>query len=343
MSLFMPKGIRPPGLFPDAPRVIYKTVRKSLSHEARIERVDGLATLQAFHAFSREFHARRPRLAPDLAAPLHNCGFLPDKGVLFDLANPDRADRYLSDFLARVLPLVNGTRQAAIQDRLVFWRLYQSLLPMAELVGTVRDGRMTMAAGQDDAGPFLTRPAMTADSGDAQLHAHLSDITGEGEPRIVLRLPEQAVTVRLLRIAVIHDPATRLPEIIGAVAIPLDDSLPLWAVDRPGVALKVALVDPDTGFCSPYGAMVRDSLDPPPEVETETAPNVANWWAIRFVLTVALARLPLIGAAQFDVLETGDSGVVIDATDRLDTATLQRHGPIMGGEAAIRFLREFGL
>jgi hypothetical protein len=161
---FLPKGMRPPGLHPAAPRVVYKTVRKNLSHAGRIGRIDRVETLNEFHEFSRDFHSRRPRLAPERAGPLHNQGFLPDKGVLFDLDTPGRADQYLSDFQARILPLVNGTRQAALRNRLLFWRLHKASMPMAELLGSVQGGRLVLSGGADPSGSILTRPTLTTDT-----------------------------------------------------------------------------------------------------------------------------------------------------------------------------------
>jgi hypothetical protein len=134
-----------------------------------------------------------------------------------------------------------------------------------------------------------------------------------------------------------------LPEILGAIVMPLTETLGPWQVDSPGASLRVAQIDPDTGLCGPYGDMIRDSLSPPPPAGQDPAPPVANWWALRIALTSALARIPLTGAAQFDILETAQSGIVLDATDRLDTASLQRHAPLMGSALAIRFLKEFGL
>lgn len=343
MTLFLPKGMRPPGLYPAVPRVIYKTVRKNLSHEGRIGRIDRLETLNAFHAFSKEFHARRPRLDPEQAGPLHNRGFMPDKGVLFDLDDPARADQYLSDFQARILPLVNGTRQSALQNRLLFWRLYRASLNMAALVGSVQNGRLAVSDDADIAGPFLNRPVLTCDATAPQYHADLSDIDCNGPERIILHMPQWQAAQRVLRVAVVHDPGTGLPTILGAVALALSDTLAPWQIDTSGATLRVARIDPETGLCGPYGAMVRDSLSPPPQADPDPAPPVANWWALRLALTGALARVPLLGAAQFDILETADSGIVLDATDRLDTASLQRHEPLMGSDVAIRFLKEFGL
>lgn len=343
MTLFLPKGTRPPGLHPAAPRVIYKTVRKNLSHESRIGRIDRSETLNEFHAFSEDFHARRPRLDPEYAGPLHNRGFLPDKGVLFDLDSPGRADQYLSDLQARILPLVNGTRQAALRNRLLFWRLHRASVAMAELVGSVQGGRLVLSGEAGLPGPFLTRPALTSDATSPSCHADLSGIDRDGPERIILRLPQWQAGQRLLRVAVIHDPGTGLPVILGATVIALTDTLGSWQVDGAGATLRVAQIDPDTGLCGPYGAMIRGSLSPTPPTEPDPAPPVANWWALRIALTGALARIPLLGVAQFDILETADSGIVLDVTDRLDTASLQRHGPLMGSDAAIRFLKEFGL
>lgn len=343
MTLFLPKGMRPPGLHPAAPRVIYKTVRKNLSHEGRIGRIDRLETLNEFHAFSEDFHARLPRLDPEQAGSLHNRGFLPDKGALFDLDDPGRADQYLSDLQARILPLVNGTRQAALQNRLLFWRLYRASLDMAALVGSVQSSRLALSEDADLPGPFLIRPALTSDATPPLCHADLSDIDCDGPERIILRMPQWQAGQRVLRVAVIHDPGTGLPVILGAVAFPLTDTLGPWQIDGAGAMLRVARIDPETGLCGPYGVMVRDSLTPPPQADPDPAPPVANWWALRIALTGALARVPLLGIAQFDILETADSGIVLDATDRLDTASLQRHGPLMSSDVAIRFLREFGL
>lgn len=345
MSNFLPKGLRPPGLVPAVPRVIYQTRRKDLTHEGRIGRIDTPETLAAFHRFSRQFNAWRPRLPPEEAAPLHNRGFLPDKAALFGaaLADPAEGDRYLSDLQAMVMGLVNGARQAALSNRLLFWQLHKDSLPLAELAGSVQRGRLILRPGQDPAGPFLSRPMQAGDDSPGTSLDDLSALDAEGPARIALRLPRDWPKLRLLRLLVIHDPKSRLPVVLGAVAIPLAEDLAPWQVDQPGAVLRVARIDPETGFCSPYAAMIRASMDPPPGLGATEAPAVADWWALRIAVTAGLARMPMIGAVQLDVLETGACGVVIDATDRPDTAALQRHGPLMGSAMAVDFLREFGL
>lgn len=343
MTVFLPKGTRPPGLYPAVPRVVYKTLRKNLTHEGRIGRIDRMDTLREFHTFSEAFHAWRPRLDPEVAGPLHNRGFLPDKAALFDLSSRDRAAQYLSDFQARILPLVNGARQAAIQNRLFFWRAHRALMPMADLVGSTDGRRLVMVRDADSGGPFLIRPVLTADPAVPVCRDSIDGVETERTARIILRLPEWRAGQRLLRVAVMHDPATRLPVVVGAVAFGLTDDLGPWQVDTQGVTLRAAQIDPETGLCGPYGGLVRGSLLPPPPVDPDPAPPVMNWWMIRIALVTALARLPLVGVAQFDILETAGDGIVLDATDRLDTAGLQRHAPLMGSNVAIRFLKEFGL
>ncbi|WP_282027058.1 hypothetical protein [Limimaricola cinnabarinus] len=339
MTIYVPKGIRPPGVFPTAPRVIYKTKRKNLSHAGRIGRIDRFETLSAFRAFSHAFQAHRPRLAPDLAGYLHNAGFLPDKAALYGLPD-DRLDSFLSDFQVAILPMANGHTAPALSNRQIFWRLYNGLLPLAPLVGTAdRGGVHPVAAGAAE-GPILAR-ASTAAVTRTTLHARLPDNAGMSAEQIFLRLPAgQETGARLLRLAIVFDPGEKLPFVAGAVL--LEGALD--TLDDPGATLVSRGIDPETGEAGQAWRMTRGATTPPEPVPAEQAPRpVGEWWSTLMPLLAGLRRLPVFSVLQLDILETAGGPLVIDATERLDAATQQVHGPLMKSAATVRFIREFGV
>lgn len=335
MIQFVPKGIRPPGLVPAHPRVIYKTKRNNLTHEGRIGRIDRIETLEAFGQFSRRFHAHRPRLHPEEAAYLHNNGFLPDKGALYGFPREDM-DSYLSDFQADILPMANGRYAAALSNRLMFWRLYGRILPLAPLVAAVQSGRriaMNRTAAAGDI--LLARPMMTADRS-----APLREDTPRdgGGDRCILALPGLPEEVRVLRVLVLYNPKTRLPEVHAAVAL----TGPLTALDQPGTALTSRRVDTETGIAGPALRFVRGAVGAA-ECVDRSSQALPEWWAMVRDLTAGLAVLPVPAVMQFDVIPGRDGVLVIDATDRVDPAAFQVHGPLMGSRTAVEFLREFGV
>lgn len=363
LAEFVPESLRrPPRVFPAAPRVIYRTARDKLTHAGRIDRIDQRATLAAFRAFSHAFHAWRPRPEPPLRALLHNRGFLPDKGALYrlsDTASDAVLDSYLSDFMVAVLPMANGCCAIALRDRRLFWQLYRDILPLAPLEGLVQGGRVIRAPGgaardgNRPDGPVLARPMIAAaDAAGAEpgpgvfwLERLAAAPLDRGD-LVVLGLPGgvPAAETEILRLAIIHDHKARRPVVLGAVLLRGDPA----GVDRPGAQVLSFPVDPDTGIVGPGLAFARARARAPVPV-ADLAPDLnrprilPGWRSLHTRIVSALLRLPIGVAIQLDILRTSGGPVVVDATDRLDAAGFQVHGPLLDSPAATAFVREYGL
>ncbi len=348
MSMFVPGGVRPPGLFPAEPRVIYQTKRKNLTHEGRIGRLDRTETLNAFRDFSHAFHAHRPRLEPELGGYLHNHGFLPDKGALFGLSpelidpeNPDEHSdwlgQYLSDFQAAILPLANGRYAPAGSNRLFQWRLQRRVLPLAPLVGSRQSGRVIRHGATE--GAILSRGMNTGREGLPAWHDALPGAgTGDDDDRVYIGVPCGQEAVEVTRIAVLHDPQAKLPFVLGAALL----TGPLDALDAPGSAMECRRIDPETGMAGASRRFERGAVAAPETVD-ENSRIVPGWWPAVTAVLSGLRQLPVWAVIQLDVIDTAEGPMVVDLTDRLDVAALQLDGPVMGAEAAIRFVKEFGV
>ncbi len=351
---FIPNGSRPAGVFPAVPRVIYKTKRKNLSHDGRIGRIDSVETLNPFRDFSHAFNAHRPRLDPALGGFLHNHGFLPDKGALYgltppepedpeagpaqnDIPDPEPLDPWLSDYQAAILPLANGHYAPAIANRLFFWRLYGNTLPLVPLLGSVEQGRLIRRNAVNTGGTILSRP-MHSTQTDAP--AWEPDPQGGGIDRILLDLPPQGAVSRVTRMLVLYDPQTRDQVIVHAVLLEGD----IRTLDQPGATLTSRRIALETGIAGPAMRFTR-GMPIVPDVADPQTTLLPNWWLMMRSVTSGLVRLPVGVVLQVDLLrnaaETG--AVIVDATDRIDAAAHQIHGPLMGGEVAVRFIKEFGV
>ena len=355
---FVPNGSRPAGVFPAVPRVIYKTKRKNLSHEGRIGRIETVETLNLFRDFSHAFNAHRPRLDPALAGFLHNHGFLPDKGALYGLAppapqdpeaeledlsetdttppEPEPLDPWLSDFQAAILPLANGRYAPALSNRLFFWRLYTNTLPLVPLLGSVEQGHL-IRRDRRAQGTILARPMFTSHKDAPEWEPTPQ---GGGGDRILLDLPPQGAVSQVTRMLVIYDPKTRNPVIVSAVL--LEGALD--TLDRSGTTLTSRRIDVETGVAGPAMQFTR-GLPVAPEMTDPDTVLLSNWWLMVRNVTAGLVRLPVGVVVQIDLLRTAEETdtVIIDATDRIDAAGHQIHGPVMGGEVAVRFIKEFGV
>lgn len=342
---FIPNGSRPSGVVPAVPRVIYKTKRNNLTHEGRIGRIDKVETLNAFRRFSHTFNAVRPRLDPNEAGFLHNNGFLPDRGALYGLAAPDTPeqaetaaplDPWLSDFQASILPLANGRYGPVLANRLFYWRLYGNTLPLAPLVGAVENGRL-MRWRDTVAGTVLSRPMYTTQTGAAAVEP---DPVAGGSDRVLLDIPPQGAVSRVTRMLVLYDPKTRSPVIVHAVL--LEGAID--TLDQPGTTLTSRRIALETGMAGPALRFTRGAARPPEEVDPEGT-LLPNWWSMMLGVTAGLTRLPVGVVVQVDLLRDaeGTGTVIVDATDQIDVAGHQVHGPVMGGQTAVRFIREFGV
>jgi len=342
---FIPNGSRPSGVVPAVPRVIYKTKRNNLTHEGRIGRIDQVETLNAFRRFSHAFNAVRPRLDPAQAGFLHNNGFLPDRGALYGLAapaTPEQAetaaplDPWLSDFQASILPLANGRYGPVLANRLFYWRLYGKTLPLAPLVGAVEHGRL-MRWRKDVSGQLLSRPMYTTQT-DAP--AFEQSPQAQGADRVVLDIPPQDDVSRVTRMLVLYDPKTRSPVIVHAVLL----EGALATLDQSGSTLTSRRIALETGMAGPALRFTRGVAQPPKETDPEGT-LLPNWWSMMLGVTSGLTRLPVGVVVQVDLLRNaeGTGTVIVDATDQIDVAGHQVHGPIMGSQSAVRFIREFGV
>ncbi|MFC3612436.1 hypothetical protein ACFORG_01575 [Lutimaribacter marinistellae] len=349
MSMFVPDGLRPPGLFPAEPRVIYKTKRKNLTHEGRIGRMDRVETLNAFRDFSHAFNTHRPRLEPELGGYLHNHGFLPDKGALFgispEMIDPEKPDehsdwlgQYLSDFQTRILPLANGRYSAAGGNRLFLWRLHRQVLPLAPLIGSRQSGRVIRHA--ETGGPILSRTMETARSASPVWSRDLpeGETKTEAGDRVYLQAPQSDEKTRVMRIAILHDPRTKLPFVLGAVLL----EAPLAELDAPHQEITCRRIDPELGMAGPMRRFRRGVVEKP-ELLDEAHRLVPGWWPALTAVLTGFRKLPVWAVMQIDIVESEAGPVVVDMTDQLDAAALQLDGPIMGSEPAIRFLKEFGV
>ena len=352
METFVPKGQRPPGVFPAHPRVIYKTKRKNLSHEGRIGRIDRQETLDVFRAFSEGFHAHLPRLDPELGGYLHNHGFMPDKGALYGLPN-EALDSYLSDFQAMILPLANGLNLPATANRLLSWPLMRRVLPLAPRAGAWQRGRLQQITEGGDPTPgetLLARPAETAQGPvpapnqnqdkhlawhdrlpappDAARNSHAAD-------RLFLRLPAGSDQAEVIRIALLCDPQGNRPTVLSAALLEAGSGFATTS----GAPVTCRRIDPETGLAGPALRFLRDTIAAPETVDPRGR-ALPGWWP---AVVSGLLLLPVWAVLQADVIEVDGQPLIIDLTDRLDAAALQVHGPIMGGETAVRFIREYGV
>lgn len=326
---------RPPYVFPAAPRIVYRTAREDLSHEGRIRRIDRSETLTAFRAFSDAFHARDTLTDPALRACLHNHGFLPDKAALYGL--PDAAlDDYLSDFLTWLLPMANGHCAIALRDRRLFWQLYRDLLPLAPVAGMVLGGRLLHGAAPK--GPVLAR-ALLGDTPAPAFHATPDDMPRDQGDLVALDWPQpDAAWPGLLRLAFIHDHQADSLVPLGAVFLQGDPA----QCDHPEAQVLSAPIDVTSGIAGPARRFCRRTGQ---RGDADMAPAfvVTPWARMITELTEGLMRLPIGVVLQLDVVLTATGPVVVDATDRLDAAAYQVHGPLMARPVARAFLREFGL
>lgn len=341
MGIFVPKGIRPPGVFPGAPRVIYKTKRKNLTHGSRLQRIDQMETLTAFRRFSERFHRHRPRLSPEESGYLHGHGFMPDKGALYGLPRDD-VDSYLSDFQVAIMPLANGLHAAAVANRLLFWNLYSRLMPMASLAGSFQSGRPVIRIPEDAGRVLLMRPMMTTDETPA---TWTQAPDKAGHDRILLDIPGGQECGSVTRMLVLCDPDTNMPTIVAAVAL----EGPPGSHDGTGATVCSRSIDPGTGLAGASLRFQRGKVAAPEQSDNRTQVEVSGWWAMVRDVTAGLAQLPMAAILQIDLIdwpdpETGAQGcLVVDVTDRIDAAAFQVHGPLMASPPCIRFIREFGV
>ena len=328
---------RPPHVFPAAPRVVYRTARIDLSHEGRIKRIDRAETLASFRAFSDAFHARDTLTDPALRTYLHNHGFLPDKAALYGLPNA-ALDDYLSDFLARLLPMANGHCAIALRDRRLFWQLYRDLLPLAPMAGMVLGGRLHLQGAHD--GPVLARALMSdAPAPPPALYPGPEDAPRDQGDLVLIGWPKSSDTARgILRLAFIHDHQADRPALLGAVFLhgaPDHVDHPEAQLVSAPVALASGIAGPARAFCRKTGQREDAGAIP--------AFVLAPWGRLVSDLTEGLLRLPIGVVLQLDVVLSPQGPVVVDATDQLDAPAYQRHGPLMASPEARAFLREFGL
>ncbi|MEY8841148.1 hypothetical protein AB9K41_19140, partial [Cribrihabitans sp. XS_ASV171] len=279
---------------------------------------------------------------------LHNHGFLPDKGALFGLSpemiDPDKPDdhaewlgQYLSDFQSAVLPLANGRYAAAGSNRLFQWRLHRRVLPLAPLVGSRQAGRVIRHGFTE--GPILS---LSMDTGGAGLSAWHEDLpeasTTDDDNRVFVSVPCGDETVEITRIAVLHDPRTKLPFVAAAAVL----KAPLDMLDAPGATVECRRIDPESGMAGACRRFARGAVAAPETVGEESR-IVPGWWPAVTAVLAGLRQLPVWAVIQLDVMDTAEGPLVVDMTDRLDVAALQLEGPMMGTEAAIRFVKEFGV
>lgn len=351
---FIPDGSRPAGVVPAVPRVIYKTKRKNLSHEGRIGRIDKLETLNAFRDFSHAFNAHRPRLNPVPGEVLHNHGFMPDKGALYGLAplasqeleaesevaytpELEPLDPWLSDFQVAILPLANGRYAPAITNRLLFWRLYSNILPLAPLVGSVEQGRLIRRDTERTEDMILSRP-MHSTQTDAP--AWEPEPQGGGIDRILLNLPPQGAVSQVTRMLVLYDPKNRRPEIVHAILL----EGAIETLEQPGATLTSRQIEVETGIAGPAMRFTRAAPVAPEMTDPETS-LLPDWWLMMRSVVSGLSRLPVGVVLQIDLISNAAKSdvLIIDVTDRIDAAAHQIHGPLMGGDVAVRFIKEFGV
>lgn len=341
LPAYQPEALaRPTWVYPAAPRIIYRTARADLSHQGRIKRIDQAETLAAFRAFSDTFHARDTLKDPELRACLHNHGFFPDKGALYGLPN-DALDDYLSDFQTALLPMANGHCAVALRDRRLFWQLYRNLLPLAPMAGMVLGGRLLRMAPTDNTGadgPVLAR-ALSGDTPAPCVYPTLADLPLDQGDLVVFdwSAPEIA-SADVIRLAFIHDHQAETMAVLAAVLL---NGAPVQ-VDHPHAQTVSAPIDVVSGIVGHARSFCRNTGQHAPG-EGKPPFVLTQWTRLISDLTAGLMRLPIGVVVQLDLLLTPAGPLVVDATDRLDVAAYQVHGPMMARPMAKAFLREFGL
>jgi hypothetical protein len=374
---FIPKGILPLSIVP-SPRVIFRTRRKNLAHEARIERLGGVPNLEKWRHFAFSFLAKRPRLEPEIASYLLDRGFLPNKALLYGLPH-DRVDGYLSDLQVDLLAEANGKATMVLKNRLLLRQIFRNTLPMCDAVAfsvkaeNRKEKISTALSSYLPEAAFLSlRPAhVTAQETQILEDLRTSPISEPGftdtlaeliiQPAggldsqcLVTLLPRQNPwseeicphSPNRVRLLVLLDPRDNLPYIVSAVqgfgtqASGISDHLLDGALSA---RINVETGHIDSVISVSEDGISRDLVNHPDSGRPLLHQAVPNWWTLVVDIKRAFRRIPLFAAFQVDALITPSGHTIVDVKGRVDAELFQVHGPIMEGDRATAFLREFGL
>ncbi|RFA28000.1 hypothetical protein CAI21_13880 [Alkalilimnicola ehrlichii] len=352
-----------------------------MSHEGRIERLNGITNLTHWRRFADRFFAVRPRPPRQLTAYLVERGFYPDKLDLYGLPNA-LADDYLSDLQVELLPYVNGRNRLVLENRNLFWQVFSGVLPLARPIALVtrrqvrvvdRLWEKVVEGGQENTRFILV--ALPLDDCQAQRSFQLEVkggrvIAGGGEEAASdLRgfLAAQPVDLLLclrawsapgyaklamgvdsrLKLLFLLNPKDNLPYLISAIY--LLDGIGTTPAGGDGNEYVSARIDNDTGCIA---SIVRvEQVSRRQEVAAAFGDKgvlavgdaIPGWLELVMQLQAGLRRLPLFGVIQLDVALAESGPMVVDAGARVSAAAFQVHGPIMGGDVQRRFLKEFGV
>lgn len=360
---FVPAPYLPPGLSP-RPRVLFRTKRKMLVHEGRVRRLRGRENLEVWKRFSHDFITTPGDVPVETASYLLDRGFHKDKALLYGLPN-ENVDDYLSDLQVALLPFANGRDGPIIENRQLFYQTFRDVLPCAQHLCLVVRGKVVWlsgsGAGELDGGRLLAMPidqrageSFVVDPAGRRLCRPHGDqpyielepsLAAEPTDLVVVRDPEAGRRSERLRLVLIRDPRRHAPVLVGSalgmstprsgafatlaagaisVGVDVESGLMRQAVELAGGAPVTVEAHPDDG--APFAGRA-----------------VRHWWPVVEMAQAALLRLPLFSMVEFDFAVSGERPILMDATARISASEFQVHGPLMGGQVARRFLREYGL